>query len=79
MTTLALTQPATSLTTIMSSLISSAHGSIEAYISAVNKTPLLTLDEEQSLAKRLRDNDDLDAAQRLVVSHLRLVVSTARQ
>ena len=79
MTTFALAQPSTSLNTIMSSLISSAHGSIEAYISAVNKTPLLTLEEEQTLAKRLRDENDIDAAQRMVVSHLRLVVSTARQ
>jgi RNA polymerase sigma-32 factor len=68
----------TQLSTLMSGLISSAHGSIESYISAVNKTPLLSLEEEQLLAKRLRDHDDLDAAQRLVVSHLRLVVSTAR-
>ncbi len=66
------------LSTLMSGLISSAHGSIESYISAVNKTPMLSLEEEQLLAKRLRDHDDLDAAQRLVVSHLRLVVSTAR-
>jgi RNA polymerase sigma-32 factor len=79
MTMLTLSQPTSSLNTIMSSLISSAHGSIEAYISAVNKTPLLTLEEEQTLAKRLRDENDLDAAQRMVVSHLRLVVSTARQ
>ena len=43
MTTLALAQAPGSLNTIMSSLISSAHGTIEAYISAVNKTPLLTL------------------------------------
>jgi RNA polymerase sigma-32 factor len=68
----------TSLNTLMSGLVSSAHGSIEAYISAVNKTPLLSLEEEQILARRLRDQDDLEAAQRLVISHLRLVVSTAR-
>jgi RNA polymerase sigma-32 factor len=74
----ALSVGTTSLNTLMSGLISSAHGSIEAYISAVNKTPMLSLEEEQLLAKRLRDHDDLDAAQRLVVSHLRLVVSTAR-
>jgi RNA polymerase sigma-32 factor len=69
---------ANSLSTLMSGLISSAHGSIESYISAVNKTPMLSFEEEQILAKRLRDNDDLDAAQRLIISHLRLVVSTAR-
>jgi RNA polymerase sigma-32 factor len=60
-------------------LIGSGHGTIEAYISAANKTPMLTLEEEQAYAKRLRDHNDLEAAQRLVVSHLRLVISTARQ
>ncbi len=74
----ALLMGTTSLNTLMSGLVSSAHGSIEAYISAVNKTPLLSLEEEQILARRLRDQDDLEAAQRLVISHLRLVVSTAR-
>lgn len=74
----ALSMGTTSLNTLMSGLVSSAHGSIEAYISAVNKTPLLSLEEEQILARRLRDQDDLEAAQRLVISHLRLVVSTAR-
>ncbi len=74
-----LSATATGLQPMLTNLISSAHGSIEAYISAVNKTPLLTLEEEQTLAKQLRDHNDLDAAQRLVVSHLRLVVSTARQ
>ena len=80
-TALALSKPTFSITSTalsMGQLISSAHGSIEAYIAAANKTPLLTLEEEQNLAKRLRDHNDLEAAQRLVVSHLRLVVSTAR-
>jgi len=53
-------------------------GNIDAYISAVNRLPMLTHEEEQSLAKRLRDNNDLGAAQELVLSHLRLVVSIAR-
>jgi RNA polymerase sigma-32 factor len=53
-------------------------GNIDAYISAVNRLPMLTHDEEVSLAKRLRDNNDLGAAQELVLSHLRLVVSIAR-
>ncbi|MDP9109220.1 MAG: RNA polymerase sigma factor RpoH, partial [Pseudomonadota bacterium] len=48
------------------------------YISAVNRLPMLTHDEEISLARRLRDNNDLGAAQGLVLSHLRLVVSIAR-
>ncbi|KAB8042972.1 RNA polymerase sigma factor RpoH [Janthinobacterium aquaticum] len=53
-------------------------GNIDAYISAVNRLPMLTHDEEISLATRLRENNDLAAAQELVLSHLRLVVSIAR-
>ncbi|MGS0740980.1 RNA polymerase sigma factor RpoH [Glaciimonas sp. GG7] len=53
-------------------------GNIDAYISAVNRLPMLTHAEEISLAKKLRDNNDLAAAQKLVLSHLRLVVSIAR-
>ena len=54
-------------------------GNLDAYISAVNRLPLLTLEEEQSAARSLRQNNDLDAAGRLVMSHLRLVVSISRQ
>ena len=53
-------------------------GNLDAYISAVNRLPLLTHDEEISLATRLREKNDLAAAQELVLSHLRLVVSIAR-
>ncbi len=53
-------------------------GTIDAYIQAINKLPLLSADEEQSLARRLRDHADLDAAGQLVLSHLRLVVAIAR-
>jgi RNA polymerase sigma-32 factor len=53
-------------------------GNIDAYISAVNRMPMLTQEEEVSLARRLRDNNDLAAAQKLILSHLRLVVSIAR-
>lgn len=53
-------------------------GNIDAYISAVNRLPMLSQDEETSLARRLRDNNDLAAAQGLILSHLRLVVSIAR-
>lgn len=56
-----------------------ALGTIEAYISAVNRLPMLTQEEETNLGKRLRDQDDLDAARQLITSHLRLVVSIARQ
>ena len=53
-------------------------GNLDAYISAVNRLPMLTHDDEISLARRLKDNNDLGAAQELVLSHLRLVVSIAR-
>jgi RNA polymerase sigma-32 factor len=54
-------------------------GNIEAYISAVHNLPLLTLEEEMSYAKQLTLNGDLEAARKLVLSHLRVVVSVARQ
>ncbi len=54
-------------------------GHLDAYISAVNRLPMLTLEEEQDCARQLRDNNDLDAAGKLVMSHLRLVVSISRQ
>ncbi len=53
-------------------------GSIESYIQAVNRFPMLTADGERELAVRLREHNDLDAAGQLVMSHLRLVVSVAR-
>lgn len=53
-------------------------GNIESYISSVNRIPMLSHEEEISLAKKLRDQNDLTAAQTLVLSHLRLVVSIAR-
>jgi RNA polymerase sigma-32 factor len=54
-------------------------GNLDAYISAVNRLPLLTQEEEVSLARRLRASGDLQAAGQLVLSHLRLVVSISRQ
>jgi len=54
-------------------------GSLDAYISAANRVPMLSLEEEQSLARKLRDQGDLQAAGQLVLSHMRLVVSIARQ
>ena len=56
-----------------------AVGNIDAYISAVNRLPMLSAEEELGLARRLRESADLDAARQLVMSHLRLVVSIARQ
>ena len=53
-------------------------GSIDAYIQAVNRVPMLTPEEELRLAREFRDNDNLDSAGRLVMSHLRLVVAVAR-
>ncbi len=56
-----------------------ALGHLDAYIAAVNRMPMLTLEEEQSYARKLRRDNDVAAAGRLVLSHLRLVVSIARQ
>ena len=53
-------------------------GSLETYIATVNRFPLLTAEEELRLARKLRDENDLDAARALVVSHLRVVVAIAR-
>jgi len=53
-------------------------GSIEAYIQTVNRFPLLSAEEEQRLARRFREQNDLEAARQLVLSHLRLVVALAR-
>jgi RNA polymerase sigma-32 factor len=54
-------------------------GNLDAYISAVNRLPMLTQDEESRFARRLRDEADVESAGRLVLSHLRLVVSVSRQ
>ena len=54
-------------------------GNLDAYISAANRLPMLSQDEESSLARRLRDHGDVAAASQMVLSHLRLVVSVARQ
>ncbi len=63
--TFALAMPATS-------------GSIENYIQSANRFPILSKEEETRLARRLRDEDDINAARQLVLSHLRVVVSIAR-
>jgi RNA polymerase sigma-32 factor len=54
-------------------------GNLDAYIGAVNRVPLLTQEEETDFARRLRASGDIEAAGRLVVSHLRLVVSISRK
>jgi RNA polymerase sigma-32 factor len=53
-------------------------GNLDAYISAVNRLPMLTPEDEKRLGRSLKENNDLGAAQELVLSHLRLVVSIAR-
>ncbi|RPE79853.1 RNA polymerase sigma factor RpoH [Vulcaniibacterium tengchongense] len=58
--------------------VPSALGSLDAYISAVHRIPVLSAEEEQRLARRYRDHNDLDAARELVHSHLRFVVHVAR-
>ncbi len=54
-------------------------GNLDAYISAANRLPMLTLEEEQEFARKFKADNDLEAAGKLVLSHLRLVVSVARQ
>jgi RNA polymerase sigma-32 factor len=56
----------------------STSGSIESYIQAVSRFPILTQEEEVRLARSLRDEGDIDAARQLVLSHLRIVVAIAR-
>ncbi|MEN1941332.1 RNA polymerase sigma factor RpoH [Luteimonas sp. MJ246] len=58
--------------------IPSALGSLDAYIGAVHQIPVLTVEDEQALARRFHDEEDLGAARDLVMSHLRFVVHVAR-
>jgi RNA polymerase sigma-32 factor len=58
--------------------IPSAIGSLDAYVGAVHQIPVLTVEEEQALARRYASENDLDAARRLVMAHLRFVVHVAR-
>ncbi|MCB1957395.1 MAG: sigma-70 family RNA polymerase sigma factor, partial [Rhodocyclaceae bacterium] len=58
--------------------VPSSAGSIDQYIQSVNRLPMLTEKEEVELAHRFRDEEDLEAARKLVMSHLRLVVAIAR-
>ena len=54
-------------------------GHLDAYISAVNRMPMLTPEQEQEFARKLKNENDLESASKLVLSHLRVVVSVARQ
>lgn len=58
--------------------IPSAVGSLESYVQTVNRFPILSQEREFALAVRFKNEDDLDAARELVLSHLRVVVSVAR-
>ena len=58
--------------------VPSALGSLDAYIGAVHQIPVLSVEEEQALARRFHDEEDLAAARELVMSHLRFVVHVAR-
>ena len=58
--------------------VPSALGSLENYIQAVNRFPLLTAEQEHDLAKRFHETEEVEAARQLVLSHLRLVVAIAR-
>ncbi len=58
--------------------IPSVTGSLDAYISAVHRIPVLSVEEEQDLARRYRSEEELEAARQLVTSHLRFVVHVAR-
>ena len=62
-----------------SSMVLPPLGNLDAYISAVNRMPLLSAEQEREFAERLQKTGDLEAAGQLVMSHLRLVVSVSRQ
>ncbi len=65
-------------TTALEYPVPSSLGSLESYIQAVNRFPILSAEEEKALARRFREHNDLEAARQLVLSHLRFVVSIAR-
>lgn len=58
--------------------VPSVVGSLDAYISAVHRIPVLSQDEEQALSRRYNEQEDLESARKLVISHLRFVVHVAR-
>ncbi len=60
------------------SLLTGQVGNLDSYIQAVNRIPMLTAEEEQRLATEYQQSNRLEAARQLVLSHLRLVVSIAR-
>jgi RNA polymerase sigma-32 factor len=70
--TTAATKPGTEL------VLAGPVGSLDAYIQAVGSVPVLSKEDEQALARRFHDEDDLDAARELVMAHLRFVVHIAK-
>ena len=74
----AMAASAGALTLAPMSMVPGQLGNIDAYIQAVNRIPMLTADEERRFATEFRLHNNLDAARQLVLSHLRLVVSIAR-
>ncbi len=59
-------------------MVPAGTGSLDAYMQEVNKVPILTLEEEQDLARRYLEEEDLEAARRMVLAHLRFVVHVAK-
>jgi RNA polymerase sigma-32 factor len=66
------------MTTTLALPVPSTSGSLEQYVQNVNSIPMLSAEEENELATRFRSATDLEAAKKLVLSHLRVVVSIAR-
>lgn len=64
--------------TSMALMVPQTSGSIESYIQSVNRIPMLSAEEEKALAERLVNDNDLEAARGLIMSHLRFVVHVAR-
>lgn len=64
--------------TTMALMVPQTSGSIESYIQSVNRIPMLSAAEEKALAERLVNDNDLEAARGLIMSHLRFVVHVAR-
>ncbi len=76
--TAALAAPVLSVSPLSMPSLSVPGASLEAYVAAVNNVPLLSFEDEQALARRYHDAEDLDAARQLVLSNLRFVVHVAR-
>ena len=77
--TASLTAPRNALTLANPWALVPPLGNLDAYISAANRLPMLTLEEEQEFSRKFKFENDLEAAGKLVLSHLRLVVSVSRQ